>query len=272
MVRNFKYRLRLTKKQAAILQGHIEECRLLYNQLVCARVQAWESEQKSLSCYDQIKTLPLMKQQRPALKKIYSQVLQQVAMRVDRAFDGFFRRLKERAKTGEKAGFPRYKGINRYDSLTYPQFSNGCRLDNKGLRLGKIGCIRIVQHRCLEGVPKTCTIARTATGKWYASISCDIGDPVRSPDHPDTAVGIDVGLNALLLPVLVNACLILVFSGRKKRHSREHNASGTRLRKRCQRNVRRRAKLLREFTNGSETGATTLSTSKQEKSSIVMDS
>ena len=196
MVRNFKYRLRLTKKQAAILQGHIEECRLLYNQLVCARVQAWESEQKSLSCYDQIKILPLMKQQRPALKQVYSQVLQQVAVRVDRAFDGFFRRLKERAKTGKKAGFPRYKGMNRYDSLTYPQFSNGCRLDDKGLRLGKIGCIRIVQHRCLEGVPKTCTITRTATGKWYASISCDIGDPVRSPNHPDTAVGIDVGLNA----------------------------------------------------------------------------
>ena len=196
MFKSLKYRLRPTKKQEKVLLAHIEECRLLYNQLVCDRVQAWESENTSLSRHDQTKIIPLMKQQRLAFKQVYSQVLQQVSTRVDLAFKAFFRRLKEKAKTGEKAGFPRYKGQNRYDSITYPQFSNGCRLDEKGLRLGKIGCIRIVQHRCLGGAPKTCTITRTATGKWYASISCDIGAPVRSPDHPDTAVGIDVGLNA----------------------------------------------------------------------------
>ncbi len=203
MLRTFFYRLRPTKKQATTLQEYIEACRLLYNQLVCARVQAWEQDGVSLSCYDQQKMLPLMASQRPEFAQVYSQVLQQVAVRVDKAFDGFFRRAK--AKNG-KAGFPRYKGQSRYDSITYPQFSNGCRLDDKGLRLGKIGCIRIVQHRDLEGVPKTCTISQTATGKWYASISCDIGDPVQSLDllarvrtqasHPDTAVGIDVGLNS----------------------------------------------------------------------------
>ena len=147
MLKSLKYRLRPTKKQEKVLLAHIEECRLLYNQLVCARVQAWQKNKESLSRYEQTKTIPLMKQQRLAFKQVYSQVLQQVSTRVDLAFKAFFRRLKERAKTGEKAGFPRYKGQNRYDSITYPQFSNGCRLDDKGLRLGKIGCIRIVQVR-----------------------------------------------------------------------------------------------------------------------------
>ena len=104
-------------------------------------------------------------------------------------------RYVEKSKTGEKAGFPRYKGQNRYDSITYPQFANGCRLDDKGLRLGSIGCIRIVQHRPLEGIPKSCTITRTATGKWFASISCDIGDISKKADT-NSAVGIDVGLNS----------------------------------------------------------------------------
>ncbi|MDE2723363.1 MAG: transposase, partial [Gemmatimonadota bacterium] len=174
--------------------AHIEECRLLYNQLVCARVQAWESENKSLSRHDQTKTIPLMKQQRLAFKQVYSQVLQQVSTRVDWAFKAFFRRLKEKAKTGEKAGFPRYKGQNRYDSITYPQFTNGCRLDDKGLRLSKIGCIRVVQHRPLDGMPKSCTLRRTATGKWFVTISCDIGDTSKKIDI-DSAVGIDVGLD-----------------------------------------------------------------------------
>ncbi len=175
--------------------AQIAECRLLYNQLVCSRVQAWEKDKESLSRYEQQATLPMLKQQRQSFSIVHSQVLQQVCQRVDWAFKGFFRRLKERAKTGEKAGFPRYKGQNRFDSITYPQFSNGCRLDDKGLRLSKIGCIRVVQHRPLDGMPKSCTITRTATGKWFASISCDMGD---APEKRDAtpAVGIDVGLNS----------------------------------------------------------------------------
>ena len=74
-------------------------------------------------------------------------------------------------------------------------FPTGCRLDDKGLRLSKIGCIRVVQHRPLEGTPKSCTITRTATGKWFVSISCDIGDKDKRADS-GSAVGIDVGLNS----------------------------------------------------------------------------
>ena len=195
MVKSFKYRLRPTKKQEQILLTHIDECRILYNQLLCARIQAWKNENKSLSQYDQTKTIPLLKQQHAAFKQVYSQVLQQVSARVDLAFKGFFRRLKQKSKTGEKAGFPRYKNEHRYDSITYPQFANGCRLDDKGLRLGSIGCIRVVQHRSLLGIPKSCTITRTATGKWFVSISCDIGEKDKKP-NTNSAVGIDVGLNS----------------------------------------------------------------------------
>ena len=195
MFKSFKYRLRPTKKQEKVLLAQIGECRILYNQLLCARIQAWKNNKQSLSRYEQNKTLPMLKNQYKPFSFVHSQVLQQVCQRVDLAFKGFFRRLKDKSKTGEKAGFPRYKNENRYDSITYPQFASSCRLDAKGLRLSKIGCIRIVQHRPLEGVPKSCTITHTATGKWSVSISCDIGD---MPEKADTgsAVGIDVGLNS----------------------------------------------------------------------------
>ena len=49
-----------------------------------------------------------------------------IQLRVDLAFKAFFRRLKE----GEQeAGYPRFKGFGRYDSITYPQYGNGVRLD-----------------------------------------------------------------------------------------------------------------------------------------------
>ena len=189
MRKAFKYRLYPTTKQATLLQGQLEECRQVYNHFLADRIQAYKDRGESLQLYQQQARLPFLKTCRASLLQVHSQVLQNVAVRLDLAFQAFFRRCKEE---GKKVGFPRYKGEGRYDSLTYPQFVNGCRLDAKGLRLGKVGCIRIHQHRPLEGVPKTCTIRRAATGKWFATIACEVeSNPLPESTEP---VGIDVGL------------------------------------------------------------------------------
>ena len=49
--------------------------------------------------------------------RVHSQVLQDVLRRLDRAFAGFFRRVK----AGGAPGYPRFKDGLRYDSFTYPQ-------------------------------------------------------------------------------------------------------------------------------------------------------
>jgi len=133
------------------------------------------------------KTITYLKESRPSLYSVYSQVLGNVAMRVDLAFKGFFRRLK--AKNG-KAGYPRFKGKGRYDSFTYPQF--GFSITNNGLKLSKIGTVKIKLHRPIKGKIKTCTIKKTATGKWYACFSVEC-EPNPLPKN-EKAVGIDVGL------------------------------------------------------------------------------
>jgi putative transposase len=60
------------------------------------------------------------------------------------------------------------------------------------LKLSKIGALRVVQHRPLAGTPKTCTIRRRSTGKWYVTITCDV--EARPLPATGKAVGIDVGL------------------------------------------------------------------------------
>ena len=66
-------------------------------------------------------------------------------------------------------GYPRFKGWNRYDSFTYPQYGNGVVLKDGRLQLSKIGALRIFQHRPLPTTAtiKTCTIRRDVD-KWYA--------------------------------------------------------------------------------------------------------
>ena len=188
MRKAFKYRLRPTAKQATTLALHLEECRMLYNHFVADRIQAYQDRGESLSLYDQQSRLPFLKTDQPRLASVHSQVLQNVAVRVDWAFQAFYRRCKD---GGKQPGFPRFKGPGRYDSLTYPQ-ATAFRLDNKGLRLAKIGCLRGVWSRPLEGRPKTCTVRRTATGKWYATLVCEVA--AQPLPESANAIGIDVGL------------------------------------------------------------------------------
>src|SRR5579884_3386696 len=86
MIKNFQYRLFPTKKQQKTLEMTLEECRWLYNHLLERRKHAWEQEGTSLSCYGQQATFPMLKEHRPSLNTVHSQVLQNVAVRIDLAF------------------------------------------------------------------------------------------------------------------------------------------------------------------------------------------
>jgi putative transposase len=125
-------------------------------------------------------------------KALFCQVLQDVVLRVDRAFQAFFRRVK----AGETPGYPRFHGRDRYHSFSYPQVGEhgGATLDGGLLCLSRIGRIPIRLHRPLEGEPKTVTVSREADG-WYASISCaDV--PVRPLPAMGRETGIDLGIEA----------------------------------------------------------------------------
>lgn len=187
-MKTFKYRIYPTKGQKKILEKQLEECRWLYNHILQVRIETYEKTGKSLSNFDTIYLLPGIKEERPSLKLVYSAVLLDVCKRVHLAYEAFFRRVK----AGEKPGFPRFKGVGRYDSFTFPGVTNNIGLRNGNLILPKVGAIKIVYHRELEGKPKTLTIRRTATGKWFASFSCEVESKLLPVS--DEVVGIDLGL------------------------------------------------------------------------------
>lgn len=183
----FQYRIYPTKKQETALQAALEECRWLYNHLLENRKIAYEQRGESLSLYEQQATFGLLKTERPSLKTVHSQVLQNVAVRVDLAMKAFFRRCKE----GDTPGYPRFKSDGRYDSFTYPQ--SGFKFDEQGkLMASGIGHIKIVLHRPIKGNIKTLTLHKSSTGKWSVCFSVEC-EPERLPDRDEQA-GIDIGL------------------------------------------------------------------------------
>ena len=183
-----KYRLYPTKAQESQLHQTLALCREVYNSMVIQRTALYEIEKKSLSRNDQNNNLTHWKAAHPELKKVHSQVLQNISERVELAFRAFFRRVK----AGEKAGYPRLKGIGVYDSITFPQLNNGCcKVQGNFVQVSKIGAIPCIVHRPLVGTPKTCTIRRQS-GKWFACFACEYA-PEPLPESTETT-GIDVGL------------------------------------------------------------------------------
>lgn len=188
MLQAYKYRLFPSKAQARLLAATLEECRWLYNNTLAFRKHAWHEEKRHADWHETKRRIPLLKQHRPWLKDVYSQVLQNVTQRVDLAYQALFRRVR----TGQTPGFPRFKARGRYDSFTYPQ--SGFKLEGFHVYLAKIGRVWVVLHRPLEGTIKTLTLRRSRTGKWSACFTVELADVPQSTGGQ--AVGIDVGIES----------------------------------------------------------------------------
>lgn len=191
MYKMFKYRLYPSKAQIRQLESVRETCRRWYNLCLEERKTAYEERGENISRFDQIGRVKEYRAVNPWAAQVNSQVLQDVVDQLDRAFGAFFRRVR----TGEKPGYPRFKGRNRFAGFGYKQYGNGFKVDGRRLRLSGIGRVAVRWHRPLEGRVKTLRVVERA-GKWYAFFACEVEPQPLPPTGQD--VGIDVGLTSLI--------------------------------------------------------------------------
>jgi putative transposase len=113
----FKYKLKPTPEQERLFERILMRCRHVYNAARGERREAWRMRGGSVTYYQQKAELPGIKEAMPEYAEVHSQVLQDVVLRVERAYQVFFQRLKN----GSTPGYPRFQGRARYHSFTYPQ-------------------------------------------------------------------------------------------------------------------------------------------------------
>jgi putative transposase len=179
------------KKQEEALNRTLRLCCNLYNAALEERIWAHRSG-VNLRYTTQANELPVLKESLPEYREIHSQVLQDVLRRLDRAFEAFFRRVKQ--KKG-KAGFPRFKPKQRYRSFTYPQ--SGFELLPDGhIQLSRIGALRVFMHRKPAGKVKTLTLKRDRVGDWFVILVAELPDPAPRAQVVNP-VGVDLGLEKL---------------------------------------------------------------------------
>lgn len=184
-LKTYKFRIYPTTAQVEKMDHTLGTCRFLYNDCLADRKNAYERTGITVGYYDQQYEL----KNREGIN-IHSKVAQDVLRRLQKTYDSFFRRVKN----GENPGYPRFQGYDRYNSFTYSQ-SGFKILDNGKLRLSKIGDLKLIQHREIEGKIKTITVKREGN-QWYASFSTELKIEIE-PVEIKSAVGIDVGIKTL---------------------------------------------------------------------------
>lgn len=190
-IKTFAYRLYPTKTQRRLLESTVETCRRFYNDCLAERKDSYESEGRTVSKVDQLRHVKTIKATNPYAAGIHSHVLQVTVTDLDKAFKAFFRRIR----TGDRPGYPRFKGRDRFDSFGLKEYGNGFKIHGRRLKISGVGRIPVRWHRELPAEPKTLRIIRKADG-WYACFTCE----VEAKPLPVTGnlTGLDVGVKSLI--------------------------------------------------------------------------
>ena len=195
--KTFKYRLRPNRHQRWALEAMLRDHCELYNAALEERRGAWRKAKMTIRYGEQSAQLKYIRRADPSGQGRWSFTSQQVTLqRLERAFDGFFRRVR----AGQAPGYPRFRSVRRFDSVTWSKNGDGCKwIDGANavdgitrVRLLGVGIVRVHRHRPIEGQVKTITIKREGPA-WYVALACDI-ETSSEMSKTGAATGIDMGI------------------------------------------------------------------------------
>ncbi|RXE55967.1 transposase [Methanoculleus taiwanensis] len=185
---SYKYRAYPDATVETRLNVALDTCRWLYNNLLEECTAARENGITPTMRETQARIVTL-KDENPALKEVYSKVLQMV----NATLWSNIAALSESKKKGRKIGKLRFKSASRYRTLNYNQSGFKIDREHSTITFSKIGTVPFTLHRPYAGMVKGVLITRSGE-RWYVIIQAEI--EVSEPKREGRSVGIDVGLNS----------------------------------------------------------------------------
>ncbi|MEL0590580.1 MAG: RNA-guided endonuclease TnpB family protein [Planktothrix rubescens PR222] len=182
-----KVRLYPTEQQRIQLSQEFGCARFVYNHFLAEWNNTYQATGKGLSYAKCANQLPRLKQEKPWLTAVGSQVLQQSLKNLETAFKNFFK------GTGRH---PKFKSKHRQQSITYPQ---GFKLNQSTIKLPKLSEIKAIFHRPIKGEVKAITVSMTPGGKYFASLRIEITGEYPEASTQGKVMGIDLGLDSLIV-------------------------------------------------------------------------
>jgi putative transposase len=198
MLRNFQFRIYPSLRQEFTLENWLASLCRTYNKFLADR-KNYKQTGRVFTAYSQSYELPTLKQMNPDLALVPAHACQEMSDRLHKAFQAFFRRRK----SGENPGFPRFKPLDRFNSLTLIQkgwkHTPGVKRCQGRLEISKLGSMPVKDWKLLpeSSKVKQVTLKRHA-GQWFAVFCCDLPSP-KPLAKIGKAIGLDVGLKSLVM-------------------------------------------------------------------------
>jgi putative transposase len=185
--RAYKFRAYPTRGQVSRAAQCLRDHQRLYNAALEERREAWRMRKVSVRYGQQSAQLKDIRGLDPDQGRWSFSSQQATLRRLDKAFAAFCRRCR----AGQKPGYPRFRALDRWDSVEWPSDGDGCRWkpDMGRVYLQGIGHVKVHAHRAVQGRVKTISLKREGR-RWYAVLSCD-----DVPAEPLPATGREIGLD-----------------------------------------------------------------------------
>ena len=193
LIRAYKFRIYPDVTRQQEIDERLVLAQQFYNKILEKSIESYKNREAKVSMALFNRFVKEIIQEDKKYLKLYSQTRCEIEFRLLKAYQNFFRRVKEGNK---KAGFPRFKSRDRYKSITYPQDNGSFSIRKGRLRISKIGTIAIELHRKIKGTIKTLTIKRE--GKNYYAVFTTINNTQTQQIDNTNPVGIDLGLNSFI--------------------------------------------------------------------------
>jgi len=163
--------------------------RFVWNQMLNMMIERYKNnpEARFLNAFALNNLLPALKAEYPWLKDAESTSLQSTNHDLVEAYKKFFKQHK---------GFPKFKS-RRTPKQSYTSKMGVKVIDNKQIKLPKLGLMPFKSGRQVTGKVKNATIRLSATGKFYAIVLVENEMP-KLPKTNDS-VGIDMGVADLMI-------------------------------------------------------------------------
>jgi putative transposase len=222
--RAYKTELKLNNRERTLLAGCAGAARFAYNWGLRQKIDAYAATGKSPSYYELHRQLNQLKKSELSWMYHYSKTIPQEALRdLDRAFQNFFRRVKQ----GEKPGFPRFKSRKR--GLGSFRLWGSIQVEARRIKLPRLGWLRLYEAGYLPtaGVKVLSATVSERAGRWYLSLQVEEELPERQATGEP--VGVDLGIHTLAV----------CSAGQTYANPRALNRAARRL-ARCQRDLSRR--------------------------------
>lgn len=182
----FRFRLYPTKEQTVLINKTIGCSRFVYNYFLDKWNTVYNITKKGLSYNTCATQLPILKKEFNWLKEVDSTALQSSLRNMSQAYSRYFKKQNNKPVFKSK--------LNPIQTYTTKYTNGNIKVVRKKLQLPKLGKVRYVKSRDIEGWIINATVQRTPTGKYFASILCEVDIQQMVKTHKST--GIDMGLKS----------------------------------------------------------------------------